>query len=428
MNFFKKIITKILVFEARRALKKFKPVIIGVTGSVGKSSAKEAIAAVLENHLSVRKSQKSYNSEIGLALAILGLNTAWNSSLGWFRNIIDGFNVSLGKKFPKVLVLEMGVDRPQDFDKLLRIVSPSIGIMTAIGEIPVHVEFFSGPEAVVREKSKLIKNLPADGTAILNFDDEVVRSLKDSTKAQVLSFGFGKGADIRASNYKISTEGIVFKMDHAGASVPVRLKNIYGKQHVYAVLAAAAAGIVFDMNLIDVSEALQKYESPPGRLKLIEGIKKTFILDDSYNASPLATHAALDALADLSLEISEKKKRKIVAFGDMLEIGKFTLEAHKAVGEKVAKVADYFVTVGPRSKFAAEGALFSGMPEKNIKSFSTSKEAAEFLREFVREGDIVLVKGSQGIRMERVSIELLAHPENAEKLLVRQDTYWRRLR
>ncbi|MDP2669163.1 MAG: Mur ligase family protein [bacterium] len=428
MNYLKKIITKILVFEAKRALKKFKPVVVGITGSVGKSSAKEAVAAVLENGFTVRKSQKSYNSEIGLALAVLGLSTAWKSSLGWFKNIIDGLNVSLGKKFPKVLVLEMGVDRPQDFDKLLRIVTPSVGIMTAIGEIPVHVEFFSGPEAVAREKSKLIKNLPSDGTAILNFDDEVVWNLKDSTKAKVLSFGFGKGADIRASNYKIGIDGVVFKIDHAGASVPVRLKNVYGKQHVYAALAATAAGIVFDMNLIDISEALQKYESPPGRLKLIEGIKKTLILDDSYNASPMATHAALDALVDLSSEVLEKNGRKIVAFGDMLEIGKFTLEAHKAVGEKVAKVADYFVTVGPRSKFAAEGALFAGMPEKNIKSFSDSKEAAEFLREFVREGDIVLVKGSQGIRMECVSMELLAHPENAEKLLVRQDAYWRRLR
>lgn len=421
MNYFKKIITKVLVFEARKALAKFKPTIIGVTGSVGKSSTKEAIAAVLESRFDVRRSQKSYNSEIGLALAILGLNTAWHSPLGWIKNIVDGFNVSLGKKFPKSLILEMGVDRPDDFDKLLGVVRPNIGVITAIGDIPVHVEFFSGPEAVAKEKSKLIKNLPVDGTAIINFDDEVVWELKEKTKAKVLSFGFGKGADVRASNYRIGIEGISFKLDFGGSSVPVRLNKIYGKQHVYAALAGAAAGIVFDMNLIEIAGALQKYESPPGRLKLIEGIKKSYLLDDSYNASPLATHAALDALEDFKL-----KGRKIVAFGDMLEIGKFTLEAHKAVGEKVAKIADYFVTVGPRSKFAAEGALSAGMPEKNIKSFSTSPEAAEFLKEIVKEGDIVLVKGSQGIRMEKISLELLAHPENAGKLLVRQDDFWLR--
>ncbi|MDO8522818.1 MAG: UDP-N-acetylmuramoyl-tripeptide--D-alanyl-D-alanine ligase [bacterium] len=419
MNFLKKIVTNFLVFEARRAVKKFKPVIIGVTGSVGKSSTKEAAAAVLESRFSVRKSSKSYNSEIGVALAVLGLNTAWKNSFGWLMNMVDGFKISLGKKFPHVLVLEMGVDRPMDFDKLLRIATPSVGIITAIGEIPVHVEFFSGPDAVAKEKSKLIRSLQSDGTAILNFDDEVVWDLKDKTKAKILSFGFGQGADIRASNYKIGIEGIAFKVDYAGSSVPVRLKNVYGKQHVYASLAAVGVGIVFDMNLIEISEALQKYESPPGRLKLIEGIKKALILDDSYNASPLATHAALDTLSEL------EAVRKIVAFGDMLEIGKFTIEAHKAVGEKTAKVADYFVTVGPRSKFAAEGALAAGMPEKNIKSFSTSREAAQFVKELVKEGDIVLVKGSQSMRMERVSLELIAHSEDAEKLLVRQDNYWK---
>lgn len=421
MNHFKKIITKIMVFEAKRASAKFQPTIIGITGSVGKSSTKEAVAAVLESRFSVRKSQKSYNSEIGLALAILGLPTAWRSFWGWVINIVDGFNVSIGKKFPKILVLEMGVDRPDDFEKLLSITKPSVGVVTAIGDIPVHVEFFSGPEAVAKEKSKLIKNLPVDGTAILNFDDEIVWELKEKTKAKILSFGFGKGADIRASNYKISVEGINFKLDYGGSSVPVRLNKVYGKQHVYAALAGAAAGIVFDMNLIEIAGALQKYESPPGRLKLIEGIKNTFVLDDSYNASPLATHAALDALEDFKI-----KGRKIVAFGDMLEIGKYTIEAHKAVGKKVAEIADYFVTVGPRSKFAAEEALSCGMQTKNIKSFSTSPEASEFLREFVKEGDIVLVKGSQGIRMEKVSLELIAHPENAFQLLVRQDEYWRK--
>ena len=145
------------------------------------------------------------------------------------------------------------------------------------------------------------------------------------------------------------------------------------------------------------------------------------MLDDSYNASPLATHAALDALEDFKV-----KGRKIVAFGDMLEIGKYTIEAHKAVGAKAAQIASHFISVGPRSKFAAEEAISSGMSKENVRSFSTSKEAAPFIRELVKEGDIVLVKGSQGMRMERISLDLIANPENAEKLLVRQDEFWQR--
>ncbi|MDP3934997.1 MAG: Mur ligase family protein [Candidatus Giovannonibacteria bacterium] len=415
----KKIITKILALEAKLALKKHKPKIIGITGSVGKSSAKEAAAAVLESRFNVRKSVKSYNSELGMALAILGLKTAWNNPIGWIKNIILGFKEIFTKNFPKILVLEMGVDRPRDFDRLLKIARPDIGIITALGEIPVHVEFFAGPEEIAGEKSKLIKNLPPDGWVILNFDDKKVWEMKLKTGANVLSFGFGAGADILASNYKISEDGLSFKIDYKGSSVPVRLKNIFGKHSAYAALSAAAVGIIFEMNLIEISEALSKYQSPPGRLRLIPGIKNSLILDDSYNASPLATEAALNTLKEL------EATRKIVAFGDMLEIGKFTIEAHKAVGEKAAKIADYFVTVGPRAKFSAEEALAHGMSKKQIASFSESREAALHLKELIKEGDLILVKGSQSMRMELITEELMAHPEEVKILLARQDEFWK---
>ncbi len=415
----KKIITKILALEAKIALLRHSPKIIGITGSVGKSSAKEAVAAVLESRFNVRKSVKSYNSEIGMALAVLGLKTAWHSPLGWAKNIIYGFKKIFSLNFPKILILEMSVDRPRDFDKLLKIARPDIGIVTALGEIPAHVEFFSGPEEVAREKSKLIKNLPADGWAILNFDDNAVWEMKAKTGARVLGFGFGNGADILALNYKISQEGISFKIEYGGSSVPVRLKNVFGKHSVYAALSAAAVGIIFEMNLIEISEALSKYQAPPGRLRLLSGIKNSLILDDSYNASPLATEAALDTLQEL------EAKRKLVAFGDMLEIGKFTISAHQAVGEKIAKIADYFVAVGPRSKFAAEEAIAQGMEKFKVISFSTSLEAAIHLKSMIQEGDLILVKGSQSMRMELISEELIANPEDASKLLARQDKFWK---
>lgn len=426
-HIFKNLVTKILVWEAKIVLRKFSPKIIGITGSSGKSSTKEAVFAVLERKFRVRKSIKSYNSALGLALAVLGLESAWHSSLGWLKNIVAGGKTIFNKTFPEILVLEMGVDRPRDLDILLNIAKPEIGIVTAIGEVPVHVEFFFGPEEIAKEKSKLIEALPGVGHAILNFDDEAVRDMKEIAKAHTMGFGFGEGANVRASNYKLSEDsGISFKIDYEGSSVPVHLHDVFGKHYVYAALAATAVGVICNINLIEIAESLSVFKPLPGRLRLLKGIKNSSILDDSYNASPLATHAALDTLAELGAFLTvEKKRKKIVVFGDMLELGKFTVLAHKSVGEKIADIADYFIAVGLRAKFAAEEALSKGMNAKKIKSFSTSSEAASFVKEIIAEDDLVLVKGSQSIRMEKVVEEIMAEPERAGELLCRQDVYWK---
>ena len=419
----KKIITKILIWEARLALTRHNPRVVAITGSVGKSSTKEAIALTLGQKFRVRKSQKSYNSELGLALSVLGLPTAWKNPIGWLKNIVAGLREVFNKKFPEVLVLEMGVDRPKDIDRLLAIAKPFVGVVTAIGEIPVHVEFFAGPEELVKEKTKLIKALPAQGYAVLNFDDATVWDMHEKTNAHVMSYGFGEHADFLASQYKISLDGTVFKADHDGASVPVHLKNSFGKQNIYGALAALAVGTIFDMNLIEIAQALSLWGPPPGRMRMIEGIKQTWIIDDTYNASPLAMEAALDALDELAKSFS-LPPRRIAVIGDMLEIGKFTIEAHKAVGEHAVKVADYLVAVGPRAKFAADEARARGM--QNIESFSTSEEAAAHIKEILQTGDLVLVKGSQSMRMEKIVEEIMARPEDAEKLLCRQETYWKK--
>src|SRR3989344_2401083 len=312
----KNTIKKILIWETKAALMRHKPRVIGITGSVGKSSAKELIARVLSKRFAVRESPKSYNSEIGLALSILGLPTYYNDFLGWLKNIVNGFFEIWNKKFPEILVLEMGVDRPKDLDKLLSIARPDIAVVTAIGEIPVHVEFFSGPEAIAQEKAKILKYLPSDGYAVLNFDDDAVWSMKDKTKGKIISFGFGNppsansgggGADFLASNLKTSLSGSTFKMDFEGSSVPVQLKNALGKQNVYPALAAAAVGKILGLNLIEISEYLSLCEFLPGRMKLIEGIKNSKIIDDSYNSSPMAVHAALDTLGELEANPSDGK-------------------------------------------------------------------------------------------------------------------------
>lgn len=424
----KHIVKYILRWEAQLVLWRFHPKIIAITGSVGKTSLKEAVFAVLSKKRNVWRSPKSYNSEFGVPLTILGLASEWNSAWGWAKNIFKGLQAISARSYPEFLILEMGVDRPGDMDYMLGIAKPLVSVVTAIGEIPVHVEFFAGPPDIAREKGKIIEAVSSDGWSILNFDDDVVHDLRTRSRGQVVTFGFGKDADIVISQYKLLTnsgdtmqhpEGITFKIDYKGSTVPVRLKGALGKQQAYAAAAAVAVGSVLGLHLVEIVEGLSAYTPPPGRLVVIEGIKGTAILDDSYNASPMAMHAALDVLRDVPA------KRRIAVLGDMLEIGKFTIPAHQAIGELIASYADALFAVGPRAKFIAKEAQERGMNQEYIFKFSSSRDAAPSIQEFIQAGDVILVKGSQSMRMERIIEEIMAHPEDASKLLVRQEEYWK---
>ena len=409
-------------------MKKYKPKIVAVTGSVGKTSAKDAIAAVLDKNFRVRKSKKSYNSEIGVPLAVLDCETGWLNPFKWVANILKGVKLILfGKNYPEWLVLELGVERPKDMENLVSWLNPHIAVITALAEIPSHVEFFSGPEALIREKAKILKNLKADDFAVLCSDDDAVFDLRDKTKAQISTFGFGADADLVASGYRVISliggeerpEGIGFKVDVDGSSLPVRIFNAFGRHHVYPILAAMAVGRIAGLNLIEMAESLSKYESPPGRLKLIKGVKGSFVLDDTYNSSPIALKAALDTLRDLSA------KRKIAVLGDMLELGKYTIDAHKSMAEYIIDAGvDIVFVVGPRARFIAEGLREKNFKKENIFEFSTADEAQKHVEETIGGGDVILVKGSQSMRMERIVEEIMAEPERAGELLVRQEQAW----
>jgi UDP-N-acetylmuramoyl-tripeptide--D-alanyl-D-alanine ligase len=246
--------------------------------------------------------------------------------------------------------------------------------------------------------------------------------LKDATKARVISYGFSEGADLRASNYHIleTGGGITFKVDYENkSSIPVRLFQVFGKHNVYPALAALAVGHAAGLNFVEMGDSLHDYKSPAGRLRLLKGVKESSVLDDSYNASPIATRAALEVLAEL------QAKRKIVVLGDMLELGKYALEAHKSIAEFVMEAgAEMVFTVGPRSKFLATELRELGFDEDNIFEFSTSDEAAPAVKDKVKEGDLILVKGSQSMRMEKVVEEIMAQPEKKAELLVRQEKEW----
>ncbi|MDP3731105.1 MAG: cyanophycin synthetase, partial [bacterium] len=302
---------------------------------------------------------------------------------------------------------------------------PNVGVVTAIGEIPVHVEYFSDPEELAEEKSKLVQALDTTDFAVLNHDDPAVLEMRNITKGKVLTFGFMEGAEIKVSDFDFKVgamgepEGVVFKIHHGGMAdwLEIKINGSLGKSQAWSASAAVVVGLIFGLNLVKISGALSAYRGPAGRLKILKGIKNSFLIDDTYNASPSSTHLALETLKALPA------KRKIAVLGDMLELGKYAIQAHRDAGNFAGTFANILVTVGSRAKFIADSAA-NQLSRENIFSFDTSLEAGQKVRELVQEGDLVLVKGSQGIRMEKVVEEIMAEPGKKKELLVRQSKKW----
>ena len=430
------LLKKILIALTKAHIKKYEPMIIGITGNVGKTSTKEAIAAAIGRIKKVRIAAGNLNNEFGFPLIILG---NWDdeyynqgSSVGlWIRVFLVGIRGLLIKKidYPEVFILEYGADRPGDIKKLAGLFKPHIAIVTAIGEVPVHVEYFSGPEDLAKEKSKLVEVLSVSDFAVLNFDDLAVLEMRERTKAKILTYGYGEGAMVRVSNLETwiengIPEGVNFKINYndtlqggGQGFVPFKLSGSLGKSQGHAAAAAAAVGSIFGMNLVDISAALADYRGPKGRLKILKGIKNSIIIDDTYNASPSSTHMALETLRDLP------GARRVAVLGDMLELGKYTIDAHREAGNMAGSFADLLICVGSRAKFIADSAA-NQMPSENIHKFETSDEARLKVKELMKEGDLVLVKGSQGMRMEKVVEEIMAEPDKKKELLVRQSKKW----
>ncbi|OHA58670.1 MAG: hypothetical protein A2571_02785 [Candidatus Vogelbacteria bacterium RIFOXYD1_FULL_44_32] len=429
-DIFKQIISAILIKESILVLKKNRPKIIAITGSVGKTSTKDAIFTVLAGHFRTRKSQKSYNSEMGIPLTILGLKSAWLNPLGWLKIIVLGALEGLKHDlYPERLVLEVGADRPGDIRKMTKWLKPDIGVLTRLPNIPAHIEFFSDREAVVREKIALAQGVRKDGYIIYNSDDTTLHDKISILPHAKITYGFNEPADLRASNAQILYEnkdgldlpiGLSFKVDYRGQIIPIRVRGVLGKHQIYSVLGAIAVAIAEGLNIVVVAETIQNlHETPPGRLRLLAGVKNSVILDDTYNSSPAALEAALLTVGGI-----KSTGRKIAVLGDMLELGEHTIEAHRAAGELVAKNCDMLLTVGLRSKFIEEKAREIGLAEEAIKHFDNSSEAGEALDKIIEAGDVVLIKGSQGMRMEKAVVEIMAEPLRAEELLCRQEEEW----
>jgi UDP-N-acetylmuramoyl-tripeptide--D-alanyl-D-alanine ligase len=420
----KNIIGKILGIFTRLTLLKFKPVIIGITGSVGKTSSKEAVAAVLRKRFSVRASSKSYNNEFGLPFTVLGQDYPGKNPVSWIIIFIKALWGLLGGRYPQVLVLEMGSDRPGDLQRLLKLTGPlDYAVVTEIGIS--HLMNYSSPEALAKEKLSIIKGLKPSGVAVLNLDNShIAKFIKEKKVEYAATYGLDQEAEVAASELQLTNKdgvmGLVFKIKHNGTVVPVMIPHALGRSNVYAALVAATIGVRMGMNLVEVGEALSNYEPPAGRLRLIEGIKHTKLIDDSYNAAPASTNLALEVLSQLATG------RKVLALGGMAELGSLNEQGHREVAVKIQEVGvDLVFLVGENAKFVKdelEKRNFTGV----VKWFENSDNARIPIQNEIREGDTILMKGSQAARMEKVVKEIMADPMQAEKLLVRQGASWQK--
>ncbi len=434
---FKHIIMYILQAESRLVLWRYKPKVVAITGSVGKTSTKDAVYSALSGMTHVRKSEKSYNSEFGLPLTILGMPTGWSNPFLWIANVAKGLWLFLWPhRYPKWLVLEAGVGKPGDMKRTAGWIKTDAVIVTAIGETPVHIEFFESRKHLIEEKSGLIKTLKPDGVLILNADDEAVLSMKEKTKCRVKTYGFGDKAELKGSGENIYYDesgvprGTLFRVDEEGTSLPVVIEGVFGSNHVYAAMATLALASALGLNMIETADALKKYDLPPGRMRLLRGINGSLIIDDTYNSSPFACKASLETLGQV-----KTSGRRIAVLGDMLELGKHTEDEHRKIGEIARENANVLLVVGQRAEKIKEGALSAGMQAGAIEQFPNSYSAGDFLKTFVQPGDLVLIKGSQGMRMERAVAAILDEStgsdgnggkQDRKKLLVRQDKEWLR--
>ncbi len=367
---------------------------------------------------------------------VIGVPNAWRSMSGWIENIKAGARLVLKKStYPEVLVLEIGADHPGDIRRVTKWLHPDITVLTKVGDKPVHVEFFSSPAQVFEEKSFLARAVKKGGSLVFFSDESKIVALGQELTQKnmsLITFGFADNATVRGSDYAVQyadkdgirmptgfSFNINIKNDQQLQTFPITVKGVIGATFLYPILAAVGVAQARGIDTKVAIDNISVYEAPKGRMNVIEGMNRSILIDDTYNSSPDAVSAALDALKSL-----ECKGKRIAVLGDMMELGPYSAGEHRQIGKKTSEIADVLVTVGPRAQVIGDEAVASGMLKGNVNSFSSSVEAGEFLTKKVGTGDIVLIKGSQSIRMEKITKMLLADPSQSGKLLVRQEKEW----
>lgn len=419
-HFLKSIVASLLAILARAIIRKYQPTIVMVTGSVGKTSTKDAVAAALSGRFLLRASEKSYNSEFGVPLTIIGAKNPWENPSAWAQVFQEALALIVFPNiYPRLLVLEVGADRPGDLKRILSIALPDAVVVTKLPEIPVHVEAYASPSAVREEEFLPALALAAGSPLIISADDKYAQIMASRLTANVITVGYSSDALMRIENPHFNGSDMEATLVDCDAHRTIRAKGSLGRPQLYAPAMAYALASALHLKPEEILTNLEGYLPPPGRARILRGIHGSILIDDSYNASPTAVEEALSGMQLVP------GNRKIVALGDMLELGRYSMKEHERIGALVAGSADMIVTVGTRSRDALESAREHGLTHEATLGFESSLEAGHALAEIVKEGDVVLIKGSQSMRMERIVEVLLADPADA-RLLVRQDTEWKR--
>ena len=354
---------------------RFAPLVVGVTGSIAKTSTKEAIATVLSERYATLRNEGNQNNEIGLPLTVLRLGPEHEAA-----------------------VLEMGMYVGGEIAELARIGRPSIGVVTAVQ--PVHLSRIGSLAAIERAKGELLEALPADGTGVLNADDPIVRRMGSRTRARIVTYGFAETADVRAEAVESAgLAGMRFVLRSATGRRPVAIPTL-GRFAVHNGLAAAAVGLAAGLDPDQVVAGLARGWSAPHRAQLVR-LRGVTVVDDTYNASPAAVVAALGLLAGLP-------GRRVAVLGTMLELGEGHDEGHLEVGREAGGIAELLVVVGAEAAGIAEGARGAGLDRSRIFHVADHEAALDVLRPRLRDGDAVLVKASRGIGLDRLVDDLRA--------------------
>ena len=430
MHFLKKFGKRILQYEAKFILKKYKPKIIAIVGSVGKTLTRETIYLVLSKKFFVRKNEKSFTANLGIALTIIGYHQGVSTILQFLKSLIFGFKLLIfNVHYPQVLILEIDVDNPGDLGRAFSLFSPDVLVMTAIGDVPSHVELFNNTEDFLSEKRKYIKSLNKEVIVIYNADDGAVSNILQDLSLIKISCSIGSGYfDIKGSESVIlygngksgsMPIGMSFDIKYGMEVNSIKIFNSIGISNEYACLLSYAVGIEFGLSRQEIIDSLNDYRVLQGRMRLIPGLSDSLLIDDSYNSSPIAMEQAILVFAKLKC-----RGRKIAIIGDMLELGRYSSLEHKKLAQLLKDVADNVICVGLRSRRVYQSLLFFGFNKLDVISVDTSKEAVVELQKILKSGDIVLVKGSQAMRMERILEKVMKHEEDKNQLLVRQESEW----
>lgn len=433
----KQILYNILKYSSKQLLKRYNPTIIGVVGNVGKTSMRMNMVSFLSQFSPVGTNVDNYNTPIGIYLSFLDEISPNKNIFSWIRIVIK----SLGRawfgysEFAPIWVLELGVDAPGDMDEFIDdFLELDIVVFGFIGSNPVHLSQFNTKKDLIHEDAKVLRGLKPEGLLIIDGDDSVLKSIYRK-REHVITFGYGD-VDVKASDFKTSIDVVdtkeqwntyhssivpkgSFKVEYRGSSIPFQVNYILGKHQVSSLLPSIALGIADGMNLIDISQKITSIKPIKGRLRCLEGVKDTLLIDDTYNAAPSAVEMALDTLGNISI----KGARKVAILGVMRELGDESQDIHTHMGELAAKVADVCIGVGEETKDLLL-AFHNHNPKGIYHWFEDSEEAALHIVDFITSDDIILVKGSQFSRMERVSAELLSNKRYKAELLTRQSAEW----